>query len=150
MDWNLRQLACKQLSKRLKAFQQLTVPNDGWIKTIRTVLGMTMTQLAKRSSFSKQRIMRIENDERLKKITLATLEKIAQQLGCKLLYAIVPDDTLLSLIKKQADKVAREKLSNISHSMALEDQRVKGSNQEYQVELLKEELLKNNIKDIWQ
>jgi len=126
------------------------VPNKGWVYTIRTLLGMTGKQLGSRCGVSKQRIVRLESDEVLKKTTLETLDKVANQLGCRLVYAIVPKDDLLKMIENQAEKKAIERLSNISHTMALEDQKISTNEQIEQIEILKDELIRNNIKAIWE
>lgn len=150
MDWSLRKLTCKQLMHQLSPLQNVVIPSNGWLKTIRTVIGMTSAQLAHRCGVSKQRILRIEHDEILMKITLATLEKVASQLGCKLIYAIVPEKNLLNIIEEQAERKAIGRLKEISHSMILEDQKVTDEKQQEQIEIIKEELIKNNIKTIWQ
>lgn len=150
MKWFLRKLTCNQLMSQLNSMKNVVIPSNGWIKTIRTALGMTSMQLAQRCGVSKQRILRIENDEILMKTTLGTLEKIASQLGCKLVYAIVPEKDLLKIIEEQAEKKAIEKLQTVSHSMILEDQEVTTRKHHDQIEILKEELMKNNIKTIWQ
>ncbi|WP_375326508.1 mobile mystery protein A [Candidatus Tisiphia endosymbiont of Nemotelus uliginosus] len=150
MDWSLRKLTCKQLMHQLSPLQNVVIPSNGWLKTIRTVIGMTSAQLAHRCGVSKQRILRIENDEILMKTTLATLEKVASQLGCKLIYAIVPEKNLLNIIEEQAERKAIGRLKEISHSMILEDQKVTDEKQQEQIEIIKEELIKNNIKTIWQ
>ncbi|WP_342278554.1 mobile mystery protein A [Candidatus Tisiphia endosymbiont of Myopa tessellatipennis] len=150
MNWSLRKLTCKQLMNQLSPLQNIIIPSNGWLKTIRTAIGMTSQQLARRCGVSKQRILRIENDEVLMKTTLATLEKVASQLGCKLVYAIVPEKNLLNIIEEQAERTAIDRLKKISHSMILEDQKVIDKKQQEQIEILKEELMKNNIKTIWQ
>ncbi|BFD45610.1 MAG: hypothetical protein DMENIID0002_02560 [Rickettsia endosymbiont of Sergentomyia squamirostris] len=150
MNWSLRKLTCKQLMNQLSPLENMIIPSNGWLKTIRTAIGMTSQQLARRCGVSKQRILRIENDEVLMKTTLATLEKVASQLGCKLVYAIVPEKNLLNIIEEQAERMAIDRLKEISHSMILEDQKVIDKKQQEQIEILKEELMKNNIKTIWQ
>ena len=150
MDWSLHKLSCKQLMCQLGPLGEFIMPVDGWVKTIRKALGMTSIQLAKNCNVSKQRILRIQQDEISGHTTLATLEKVAEQLGCKLIYAFVPKVDLLQMIEEQAEKKAVEKLSRISHSMELEDQKVVSKMQEEQIKLLKEKLLEQNIKSLWE
>lgn len=149
MDWNLRRITCRQMMKQLEAIQKLNMPATGWVRTIRKALGMTSIQLAKKCGVSKVRILRIERDEISGHTTLATLEKVAEQLGCRLIYALVPEKDLLLVIEEQAEKKALEKLSYISHSMALEDQKIEATMHQQQVEMLKEKLMEQNIKSIW-
>ena len=85
MDWNLRRITCRQMMKQLEAIQKFNIPAAGWVRTIRKALGMTSIQLAKKCGVSKVRILRIEQDEISGHTTLATLEKVAEQLGCRLI-----------------------------------------------------------------
>ena len=148
--WSFRKLMCEQLKQQLKPFDNITIPAEGWIKTIRQAMGMTTSQLAKRSNLSRPRILRIEKDEMLKHVTLSTLEKVAEGLDCRVVYALVPQKDLLTAIDQQAEQYITNQLQSISHSMLLEDQKVADNMQKKQKEMLKEEVLKNNIKDIWQ
>lgn len=149
MDWNLRKITCKQLMKQLEPLGSITKPRLGWIRTLRIALGMSLSQLGLKCGFSKQRILRIEQDEVSGNTTLASLDKVAQQLGCKLVYGFLPQKDLLQMIEERSALKALEKLSRISHSMALEDQKVDELAHKAQLSLLKERLMKQNIKTLW-
>ncbi len=149
MDWNLRKLTCKQLMSQLQPLLIVKRPNVGWVQTIRKTLGMTNLQLARKCKLSKQRILRIEKDEILGRTTIATLDKIAEQLGCTLVYSFVPKKDLVAIIEEQAQKRALEILSRVAHSMILEEQKVDIAMQKEQIEWLKDQLMKQNIKSLW-
>ena len=149
MDWNMRKTACSRLAARLKPFRGLVVPETGWVRTIRNVLGMTGAQLAEKCGVSKTRILRIEQDEISGKTSLATLERAAKELGCRLVYGFVPEKDFLETLEERAQKKAEEKLSSVSHSMAMEDQKTGSKAYKDQAEYLKEELLRNNVKSLW-
>ncbi len=87
-------------------------PGKGWIRAIRDALGMTAEQLGERMS---------EADDA---IQLKTLRRAAEALGCELVYALVPKDSLEATYNRAARIVARRELGQVSHSMALEDQAV--------------------------
>jgi predicted DNA-binding mobile mystery protein A len=55
---------------------------------------MTMAQLARRLDVSQPRIVAIERAEVSGAISLATLERAAEALGCSLVYALVPRASL--------------------------------------------------------
>ena len=74
MNWKIRKLQGKQLDKLLSPLGKLTCPKEGWVKTIRSTLGMTSKQLGKRIGVSSPRILKIEQDEIQEKTTLATLK----------------------------------------------------------------------------
>lgn len=149
MDWSLRKMRAKQIETQLKGLSKLSRPEIGWVKTIRETLGMNTRQLGKRCNVSSERIIRIESDEIEGRTTLATLEKIAQAMNCRLVYAIVPNNGMIEFIEKTAEDKAKTQLQQTSHHMALEDQKISIELMKEQIHFLKEELLKNNIKHIW-
>ena len=149
MNWSLRKIRTKQIEKELSAFSKILCPTVGWIKTIRETLGMNARQLGERCNVTSERIIRIEADEIDGKTTLATLEKVASAMNCRLVYALVPNDGLLKFIENTALNKAQSQLKHISHTMALENQKVSETALKEQIEILKEELIKGNIKKIW-
>jgi predicted DNA-binding mobile mystery protein A len=149
MDWGLRQITCGQLSVQILPLKEVVRPSIGWIKTIRKVLGMTSQQLGKRCGISKQRVLRIEQDEVLGVITLATLEKLAKQLDCELVYGLVPKKDFKRTILVQAGKKARERIERVSHTMVLENQGISEKEERQQLELLMKQILDKNIKSLW-
>jgi predicted DNA-binding mobile mystery protein A len=98
-------------------------PRSGWIRAIRDALGMSMSELADRMSVSKARIGQIEQGERERTITLDTLERAADALGCRVEYVLVPREPLDDLVWAQAMAKARAEIGAVDHTMALEDQR---------------------------
>ncbi len=150
MDWKIRKLQGKQLDRLLSPLGKLSCPKDGWVKTIRLTLGMTSKQLGKRIGVSSPRILKIEQDEVQERTTLATLKKLANVMDCEFVYGFVPRESLVSNIEKQALKKAKEQISRVSHTMALEDQRVEEKIKNEHIKILKEELLTKNIKRIWE
>ncbi len=149
MEWSLRQLKCSQLDRKLRSIRNFIMPQEGWIKCLRKALGMSEKQLSMRLGLSQQRISRIEKDEINKKITLETLEKVAEKLDCKLIYALVPKNSLLETIETTAMKCASKQLTNVGHSMALENQRPHSSSENEQLMLLKKNILEKHISRIW-
>lgn len=149
MDWSLRKMRAKQIENQLKGLSKLSRPESGWVKTIRETLGMNTRQVGKRCNVSSERIIRIESDEIEGRTTLATLEKVAQAMNCRLVYAIVPNDGMIEFIEKTAAEKAKTQLQQTSHHMALEDQKISIESMKEQIHFLREELLKNNIKHIW-
>lgn len=125
MNYWDKKLVREQLSKKLqklKALLQLPVPKGGWIKNIRESLDMTTYDLADRAGLNQSRISRIEAAEVKGKIKLSTLEKIADALGMKFVYAFIPKQDLETMVREQAKKIARERMNRVNHSMKLENQ----------------------------
>lgn len=149
LNYYNKELMRKQLDDKLKHLQSFAVPKDGWVKTICNALGMSSSQLARRCKISKQRLNRIETDELSKKTTLSTLEKVAEQLECKLVYAFVPKDKLSNIVERQARKKAMQQVEQVAHSMSLENQSVSHRSIKRQLHLAEKELLSKNQKNIW-
>ena len=70
--------------------QALAQPIHGWIKTVRTGMGMTLMQLAGRLEVSTPAVYKPEQMELDDKLTVAKLRKIAQAMECDLVYGFVP------------------------------------------------------------
>ncbi len=121
-----KRLQIQQLEPKLKAFSSLqkeAIPPVGWVKAIRTALGITLQQLGDKLSISKQAASTIEQREQDGTITLKSLREAAQALDMELVYALVPKDgSLEELIDRKAHELAIQIVSRTSNSMKLEDQ----------------------------
>ena len=94
-------------------------------------------------------VRKLESAEAGDAITLASLRKLASALDCELHYALVPRTTLAQQLQNRALRVASARLHPVSHSMALEDQAVRGSAIDVQRELLVQELLDGSRRELW-
>jgi len=116
----------QQLNVKSLVFAKLkkvAVPPTGWIKAIRTAIGMSMEQLGNKLSISKQAIMDIERREKEGAITIKSLKEIARALDMQLVYGFVPNDgSLDALIEKRATELATKIVLRTSNTMKLEDQ----------------------------
>jgi predicted DNA-binding mobile mystery protein A len=99
-------------------------PPRGWIRAIRQALGMTTGQLARRMGVPQPRVVEIERGEAAGKITVQTLERAAEALGCRLVYALVPIEPLGKTLEERAKKIAAEQLAAVAQTMRLEAQEV--------------------------
>lgn len=123
-------------------------PSEGWIRAIRTSLGMSVRQLAERIGITQQSASRLETNEADDSITLKSLRKAAEAMGCKFVYAIVPHDgTLQDIVKKQATKKAKELVDPVNHTMQLELQGV--SNPEAKIQQVADDLAQNLNTKLW-
>ena len=148
-----RATARKQLDKRLSILQNargLARPPRGWIKAIRETLGMTTTQLGRRLGVSQPTALGLEKSEESKSITLESLERAARALDCRLVYALVPRESLEAIVQNRARDVARKRLSSIGHSMALEDQRVEDADERQHLERLVQKLRESPGSALWE
>lgn len=110
----------RQLDDMLSAVELPPVPRGGWIASIRQALGMSKTQLAKRVGVTRPSLDELESNEVRETITLASLHKVADALGCGLQYVLVPRKSLEKQIAEQALKKASSRLGRVNQSQALE------------------------------
>jgi len=121
----------KQLDMTLKKFaplESVAPPNKGWIRAIRSALGMSGQQLAHRLGVNKQRISRVEKDEIAGSVTIKTLRKIADALDCRLVYGFIPRESLEKAVESQAVKIAQKRMNKVFHTMSLEQQDLSAKN----------------------
>jgi predicted DNA-binding mobile mystery protein A len=148
-----RASARRQLDKRLNMLrnaEELSRPPHGWVKAIREALGMTAAQLAGRMGVTQPRIATLEQAEARGAITLETLEAAARALDCRLIYALVPRQPLDTLVEERARRLAQKRIEAISHSMALEAQRVDRADESEQRERLVRQLVEKAGSELWQ
>ena len=153
MRYEDRVSARRQLDNRLNIFNisdVFTRPPRGWIKAIREALGMTTAQLAKRIGVSQPRVVAIEKAEKQGSITMNSLERAAQAMDCRVVYALVPKKPLNDLVEDRAHIVAKKRLQPARHSMALEAQSVDKSDEEEQLKRLSERLIKKAGSGLWE
>ena len=123
---NTKILKIEQLDNKfslLSPLKSITISDEGWIKTIRTSIGMSFSQFGKKLGITPQSAKAIETRESSGSITLKSLDEAARALDMKLIYAIVPiEGSLSELVEQKAKEKAREIISRTSHNMLLEDQ----------------------------
>ncbi|MFM6980433.1 MAG: mobile mystery protein A [Micrococcales bacterium] len=100
----------------------LAKPRGGWIQTVRTSLGMSAADLAHRLQVTPSTIHRLEKSEIAGTINLESLEKAADELGCEVVYALIPRQAIEEIVNQRALKLARQKLNATQLTMGLEKQ----------------------------
>jgi len=97
---------------------------------------MTAGDLADRMGVSQPSVTRLEQSERDGVVRLDTLTRVADALECDVVYALVPRRPLEDMVTAQARRRARERVAQVAHTMALEDQAVAGLSLSEQVDRL--------------
>src|SRR4051794_16398056 len=106
----LKRLRLRQLDQRLAPWLQLRqvpIPRGGWIQAIRNTLGMGITQLARRLGTKAPTVVDFEKREIEGTITLNSLRRVAEAMDCSLVYALVPNTALETIVRDQAIRKAR-------------------------------------------
>lgn len=147
-----KKLARKQLDETVKRFEPLktvAAPKKGWIRAIRDTLGMTGEQLAKRMNVNQQRVARIEQDEKLGKVTLNTMRSAAEALDCVFVYCVVPRSSLEQTVRDQAILVAKKRMTRSNQMMRLEEQELSENEKEKALEDLIDSVTNEMPKSLW-
>jgi len=134
---------------RLLSSPVARLPREGWIATLRQALGMSRPQLAKRMGVSRARISQVEQAETSGNVTLQTMQTFAEAMGCRFVYAIVPDGKVTDIIQRQATKKAKAIVSNASTHMALERQGLSQKRNEIEIRRLADHLAYTMPSDLW-
>ena len=139
-------IEAKQLTNRfeeLAPLSRVSRPSRGWIRAIRKTLGMTTRQLAERLGMKQPSLVELENSEAAGNITVKSLERAAEAMGCRVVYALVPTKPLTETIKERASQLAKQKLAAVEQTMRLENQELHGQASQKEAERrLIEELLR--------
>ena len=108
----------------LRAFSRAQRPPKGWIRAIRDALGMTTALYAKGLGVSQPRVVELEKSEQSGGVTLNTLQRAAEALGCRLVYVLIPEQPLADVVTQRAAEIAERQSRAIEQTMRLEDQAV--------------------------
>ncbi len=150
---SVRNTAMRQYARLLdRAAEQLATlapPKEGWIIVMRKALGMSAPELARRMGITKAAIYQAERKERDGGITIQHMEKLAESLGGRFVYAIVPNDSIEDTLRSQAHKKAESIIKRASAHMALEKQSLTPEQTQEEIERLADELLRERPSDFW-
>ena len=152
MKSRFKDLKQRQLDAGLTRWRSAELPArppSGWIKAIREALGMPAAHLAKRLGLVPSTVLRMETSEADDTISLGSLRRAAEALDCELQYALVPRQSIAQTMESQANKVARERMAAVVHTMALEAQATSNETVDTQMKELAESLLKGSRRELW-
>ena len=153
MSPDARKMARQNLDRRFASIGNIddfSRPSRGWIKAIREALGMTAAQFGQRLGVTQQRALAIEHAEARNAITLDTLERSAQALGCRLVYTLVPNAPLEAMVKNQSLEAAKKQLERTRHTMALEAQSLERTDDHDMLLRLARALTEKSGSKIWE
>jgi predicted DNA-binding mobile mystery protein A len=148
-----RKLIRQQLDDKLKWFRPLPASlylQTGWIKSIREALGMSSKQLADRIGIDQSRISRLEKAEAEGDLKLSSLKKVAEGLNMRFVYAFVPQGSLEQEVFEQAKKIAMKRMSQVNHTMRLEQQELSEEQKASVLDDLIQKIMIEEPKDFWE
>lgn len=152
MPKTLSSLLLSQVDQRLAPWRRMAndvPPRGGWLRAIRKALGMSTVQLAGRLGVAQQAIVNFERNEAAGKITLQSLQRVAQALDCRVVYAVVPNKPLAQMRRARALALADQLVRPVAHSMKLEAQGVSDKETQRQRKDLADEILRGSARKLW-
>lgn len=146
---NQRQLLDAKLTPYLSLREAM--PKDGWLKAIRMALGLTAAQLAKKIGTQASGVLHFEKGEVSKTATLASLDRAAQAMDCRLVWAIIPSgsQSLSAIVENRARVLAVHLVKTVDQTMHLEAQGLSPEASQKKVEELAQELIRDGDPRIW-
>ena len=140
----------RMVDRAVEQIGSLQVPPEGWLTTMRKALGMSARQLARRAGVTKAAIYQAERQERERGITIRQMEKLADSLEGRFIYAIVPAQGDISdRLRVQACAKAEGIVRRTSSHMALEKQSLTNAQLVQEIERLANRLVHDMPSDFW-
>ena len=140
----------EKINQATQATQAFVKPVCGWIMTFQEAIGIGASALAERLGVSRNSVYSSVQNERAGTISLNPLEKTAEAMGGKLVYAIVPrEGPVKEIVMSQARKKARRIVQRTRAHMALEEQTEGLRSQEEVIEELANEFAREMPRDLW-
>lgn len=131
MKREFRQLRLSQLDRTVELARSLPPrPSGGWLASVREALAFSQRQVGKKMRASGQAIQQFERAEAEDRITLRALRRVADAMGCDLVYLIVPRSGSFAELAEEPTRArtARD-VKSVVHTMALEDQKPENADQ---------------------
>jgi predicted DNA-binding mobile mystery protein A len=128
----------------------LKAPPEGWLRTVRSALGMSGTDVAKKMGVTRARVTKAEHAELTGGVTLKSMQATAEAMGCRFVYAIIPTSGRIEdIVTAQARKKAMAIVGTASKHMALEDQKLPDDKIAQEVERLTREIALEMPPNFW-
>ena|SRR5688572_27175043 len=125
------------------------IPKEGWICTVRKAFGMSGVQLAQRLGVTKAWVYRTEKAELSGGVTLKTMQRMAEAMGCRFVYAIMPNSDIETFMFNQAKKKAASLVKKTNTQMALEAQALSEEQIAFEIDRLARDMVQNMPSDFW-
>ncbi|MBC8386342.1 MAG: mobile mystery protein A [Gammaproteobacteria bacterium] len=129
--------------------KNLTAPNEGWLRSVRKALSMSGVQLASRLGVTKASVFNTEKAELSGGVTLKKMEQMAQGMGCRFVYFVIPEKPVKDILSDRAKIKAEKIVTQASYQMALEAQALSNKQLRFEVDRLQQEILRESPSDLW-
>ncbi len=146
----VRKQQVRFVDRAAEQLANLSKPTEGWLAMLRNALGMSGNQVAGRAGLSRNAIYQAERNERDGAITIKQMEKLAQAMGGRFVYAVIPNGTVEDVIQVQARHKAEKLIRRASAHMALEKQALSDTQTKQRIDELTEQLVRDMPPDFWE
>ena len=150
------EVARKQLQSTIKQngiyARKLFQPNlstEGWIKIMRQALGMSGAQLARKMNVTRGLVSKTEKAEIEGRVTIKKMQEFAEAMECEFVYCMIPKEEIQNILKKRAKEKAQSIVDRTNKHMGLEGQSLNNEQTKFELNRLAEQLLKNELTDLW-
>lgn len=111
---------------------------------------MSGAEVAGRMGVSRNAVYQAERNERDGAITINQMRKVAEAMGGRLVYAVVPEGSVDEVIRAQARQRAEARIRRASAHMALEQQSLPSGQTMRRIEELTDELAREMPPGFWE
>ncbi len=129
--------------------RELSVPKEGWIRTVRKALGMSGAQLARRLGVTRALVSNTERAELSGSVTIKAMQQMARAMDCQFVYAIVPAGAIQDMINQRAREKALGIVERANNHMALEAQTLSKEQIDFEIRRLQQEFVNTLPSDLW-
>ena len=145
----VRNQLVRLVDRAAEQFGAVQRPPEGWLVTLRKALGMSGAEVAARLNVSRNAVYQAERNERGGAITLKQMQKLAEAMGGRFVYAVVPQGSVEDVVRAHAVRKAELLVRRASGHMALEQQSLPNARIAQRIEDLAEELAREVPPDFW-
>ncbi len=115
-DFLERRRMARMIDRTAERMVDVTMPEKGWITTVRRALGMPAEYVAVRKGVSRNAVYQAERSEIEGSISIKQMENLAAAMDARFVYAIVPNDRVENLKYKQAVCKARAEIGGVKEA----------------------------------
>jgi predicted DNA-binding mobile mystery protein A len=139
-----------KINKAYLLAEGLANPLGGWIATFQEAIGMGAPALAERLGISRNSVYGSIQNEKAGTISLQQLDKMAEAMGGRLVYAIIPrDGAVEEIVMAQARNKAKRIIQRTRAHMALEDQTEGLRSEKTMIDELATDIIREKRRDFW-
>ncbi len=137
------------IDRTANQMQGVTMPPEGWLRSARKALKMSGAQLARRLGVSRAQVSKTEKSELSGSVTIKTMQLMAEAMGYRFVYTIVPENSVAEIIEERAKKKATAIVDRTDKHMALEGQTLSNQQAQFEISRMQQDMVNTMPFDFW-